>query len=79
MSLRILPRRTIPRMAKNKTGGKGKYKPHRVVRIPERYALLLEELAKDHDETLAFEVRKACRDRLIRFGKLKPPSAPSDD
>lgn len=64
---------------KNKSKAKpGKYKPHRVVRIPEAVALLLEELAEEDLSNLADQVRYACRDRLIARGKLPKPSGPSD-
>jgi hypothetical protein len=63
---------------KSKAGKAGKYKPHRVVRIPESVALLLEELAIEDLNNLAIQVRNACRDRLIARGKLPRPSGPAD-
>jgi hypothetical protein len=69
---------TMPPMGtkKNKPKSKGgrKYKPHRVVRIPEYVAKLLEELATEDLDNLAAQVRIACRDRLISRGKLPRPS-----
>ena len=69
--------RTIGRMAKTKSNS-GKYKPHRVVRIPERTAKLLEKLAEMHDDTVAAQVRRACKDRLIKYGLIPPQPKPID-
>lgn len=50
-----------------------RYKPYRSIRIPERLAKLLEELANVDFNTLSDQVREACRDRLRNRGKLPKP------
>ncbi len=70
-------RRIISGMSdkKNKAnGGKKKYKPYRAVRIPERLAQFMEELAKEDFNTISDQVREAVRERAIARGKLPRPS-----
>ena len=52
----------------------GKYKPHRVARIPARLATLLQECADEDGENFAWEVRHACRAYLRQRGKLNTPA-----
>ncbi len=70
---------TMPYMPSKKPSkpSAGKYKPYRAVRIPERMAVLLEELAGEDFNTLSDQVRDACRDRLMARGKLPRPSPPA--
>lgn len=52
-------------MAKKKKE-EDRHKPSRMVRIPERMALALEELAETRENTLTDEVRTAVREYLER-------------
>jgi hypothetical protein len=63
---------------RKKPGEKAKdtHKPSRMVRLPERLAVLLEQLASDDFNTLTDQVRAACVSRLISRGKL--PERPAD-
>lgn len=51
-----------------------KKKAQRMTRIPEAYAVLLEELAEADHTTLAEMVRLATKDYLVRHGKLPAPA-----
>lgn len=53
-------------------------KKYRNVSIPEPILIALQSLADEQFDTLASQVRKACRDRLVNHGKLPKPSGPSD-
>lgn len=54
------------------------HKPSRMVRIPERVAQLLEELAAEQFNTLTDQVRAACVSRLVAAGKVPKPNVPPD-
>lgn len=45
----------------------------RMVRIPEEFAVVLEELAEEHFNTLAEQVKTAVREHLIRLDRMPPP------
>jgi len=65
---------TIHRMA-TKTNT-DRHKPSRMVRIPEAFALVMEELAADELNCLTEQVRTAVREHLIRLGRWPvPPKA----
>ena len=70
---------SVPKMLRmgtrkrNKLPKAGKYKPHRVVRIPEHYAVLLQQCADEDGENFAWEVRAACRSYLRQRGKITTP------
>jgi len=66
-------------MSKKKDTGKGpgKYKPHRVTRVPARLADLIQECADEDGENFAWEVRAAIRMYLRSRGKLAKPTDPN--
>ena len=71
----------MPPMGKqsgHKSGGAGKYKPHRVTRIPGALAELMQECADEDGEKFTWEVRQAIREYLRSRGKLPPKPKPAD-
>lgn len=72
-SVTRMPLMGTRKSGKPKSGGKGKYKPYRAVRIPERYAMLLQQCADEDGENFAWEVRAACRSYLRQRGKITTP------
>lgn len=62
-------------MAKSKS--EDRHKPSRMVRIPERMAVALEEFAESRENTLTDEVRTAIREYLER-NDLWPPKPDGD-
>ncbi len=69
---------TMLDVAKNKTPAdeapkRDRHKPRRLVGVPEPLATALEELATEEFNTLAEQVKIACREYLERRGRLPKP------
>ena len=73
-TIRIPGMPTMPDMGTRKTNKPkpGKYKPHRVTRVPERLAELLQQCADEDGERFTWEVREAVRMYLRHRGKMPP-------
>jgi hypothetical protein len=53
-----------------------RHKPSRMVRIPEPLAKALESIAAEEFNSLAEQVKTACREYLERKGRLPKPGNP---
>lgn len=62
----------MPDVAKAKTNN-DRHKPRRIVGIPEALAKALEEIGNEEFNTLAEQVKIACREYLERKGRLPKP------
>jgi hypothetical protein len=51
------------------------YRPYKTIRIPERIARAVEQLARDRDSNLTHEAVALIREGLERLGRWPPPPA----
>lgn len=66
---------TIHRMATKPNTDR--HKPSRMVRIPEAFAVVLEEMAAEQLNSVTEQVKSAIREHLIRLGRWPvPPKKP---